>query len=292
MNFYIFRNKKMPWGDYGNTLLVGYAFPDENDETKILIERTGPFVPPVYYWSDYLLISNIMKQKLEQSDLKGFDYQKTFFHKVVDIDWTNWDLEADKPKLYPAGGEPENYIFTRKHNPDIANKMKPIWVLNLCEEVLIGKKDKDAIGRQNLFLIENSWKETDIFLAVNTGFVFLSEKAKIWFENNSDGFADFELFNSKVATQEEIAIVKDSIKSKPIKVNPFVHLTEKDWKNYQKFIEQANKSIAKSKTDKTNESKLTSINKTIESLKNAQQIRTLGKKEQDLLNRLTEQYYF
>jgi len=81
----------------------------------------------------------------------------------------------------------------------------------------------------------------------------------------------------------------DYIKPKQAKVAPFAHLTEKDWKNYQKFIGQANKYFVKSKSDKTEKSKSTSINKAIDCLKSAEQIRTLGKKEQDLLNRLTEQ---
>ena len=279
----------MPWGDYGNTLLVGYAFPDEKDKSKILVERTGPFVPPVYYWAKYLLISDTLKQKLEQSNLKGFEYQETVFHKIVDLDWTNWDLTADNPKIYPSGGEPENYIEKRKHNSEIAEKMETIWCLKLDNKTLIGKQNKNATGRQNLFIIENSWTENDIFLTENSGFIFLSEKAKIWFENNSDGFAEFELFNSKVATQEEIETIKDSIKPKPVKVDPFAHVTEKDWKNYQKLTEQANKFVAKSKSDKTEKSKLISINKAIDCLKSAEQIRTLGKKEQDLLNRLTGQ---
>ncbi len=42
----------MFWGDYGDTLLIGSAFPDKNDESKILIERTGPFVPLMYCWSE------------------------------------------------------------------------------------------------------------------------------------------------------------------------------------------------------------------------------------------------
>lgn len=289
MNFYKFRNKKMPWGDYGDTLLVGYAFPDENDPSKILVERTGPFVPPVCRWNKYLLISDSLKQKLEQSNLTGFEYEKTVFHKIVDIDWTKWDLTADNPKIYPAGGEPFNYIEKRKHNPQIAEKMEAVWYLKLDNKTLAGRKQRVVSDKQDLFIIENSWSGADIFITEGVGYIFFSEKAKLWFEDNADGFANFEHFYSKIATQEEIDFAIDYITPKPVKVNPFAHLTEKDWKNYQRFIEQANKFVVKSRNDKTEKSKLTSIGKAIESLKNAQQIRTLGKKEQDLLNRLTAQ---
>lgn len=289
MKFYTFENKEMPWGDYGDTLLVGYAYPDEKDETKILIERTGPFVPPVYTWARMILISDTLKQKLEQSDLKGFEYQKTIFHKVVNLDWTKWDLSANDPKIYPSGGEPENYIFGRKHSIETAEKMEKIWCLKIDNKTLTGRKERNVSGKQDLFIIENSWTGNDIFNSEGSGYVFFSEKAKLWFENNADGFANFEPFNSKIATQEEIDFAIDYIKPRLKKNDPFAHLTPKDWKAYQKFIEQANKLIAKSKTDKTEKSKLTSVTKAIESLKNAEQIRPLGKKEQQLLNQLGRQ---
>ncbi|QSW91431.1 hypothetical protein J0383_11655 [Flavobacterium endoglycinae] len=288
MNFYIFKNKEMPWGDYGDTLLVGYAYPDEKDESKILIERTGPFVPPVYTWAKMILISDTFKQKLEKSDLKGFEYQETVFHKIVNLDWTKWDLDTEDPKIYPNGGEPENYILSRKHSPETAEKMEKIWCLKLNNKTLTGRKERNISSRQDLFIIENSWTGSDIFNSEGAGYAFFSEKAKLWFENNADDFANFEPFNSKVATQEEIDFAKDYIKPRPQKNDPFAHLTPKDWKTYQKFIEQANKLIAKSNTDKTEKSKLTSITKAIESLKNAEQIRPLGKKEQGLLNKLKD----
>lgn len=286
MKFYTFENKEMPWGDYGDTLLVGYAYPDENDENKILIERAGPFVPPVYNWSNMLLISDTLKQKLEQSDLKGFEFLETVFHKIINLDWTKWDVTADQPKQYPRGDEPENYIFERKHSPKTAEKMEPIWCLKTDCNTLTGRKERSVSGRQDLFIIENSWTGNDIFNSKGAGYVFFSEKAKLWFESNADGYANFESFNSKIATQKEIDFALDYIKPTPQKVNPFAHLTAKDWKAYQKHIEQAGKLIAKSKIDKTEKSKQTSIVKAIESLKNAEQIRPLGKKEQQLLNQL------
>ncbi len=288
MNFYTFENKKMPWGDYGNTLFTGFAYPDENNDEIICIERAGPFVPAIYKKWDMILVSESTRQKLEKSDLKGIQFINTTFKKIVDIDWQNWDLEADKPKIYPAGGEPENYISTRKHNAEIAEKMEAIWCLKLDKETLIGRKQKNVSGRDELFIIENSWTGNDIFISKSAGHIYLTEKAKKWFEENLPEFVNFREFNSKIATQQEIDFASDYIKPKQAKVDPFAHLTEKDWKNYQKFIGQANKLVVKSKSDKTEKSKLTSINKAIDCLKSAEQIRTLGKKEQELLNRLTE----
>ncbi|WP_345141109.1 hypothetical protein [Flavobacterium ginsengiterrae] len=286
MNFFIFRNKKMPWGDYGDALLVGFAYPDQKDESKILIDRTGPFVPPIYTWARMILISDTLKQKLEKSDLKGFEYQKTFFHKIVNLDWTKWDLNGDNPKVFPNGGDPENYIFGQKHSPETVEKMEKIWCLKLDNKTLTGRRERNVSSNQDLFIIENSWTENDIFNSEGVGYTFFSEKAKLWFENNADNFANFEAFNSKVATQEEIDFAVDYIKPRPQKIDPFAHLTPKDWKTYQKLIDQANKFIAKSNTDKTEKSKLININRAIESLKKAEQIRPLAKKDQQLLNKL------
>lgn len=167
--------------------------------------------------------------------------------------------------------------------------MEAIWCLKLDKETLIGRKQKNVSGRDELFIIENSWTGNDIFISKSAGHIYLTEKAKKWFEENLPEFVNFREFNSKIATQQEIDFASDYIKPKQAKVDPFAHLTEKDWKNYQKFIGQANKLVVKSKSDKTEKSKLTSINKAIDCLKSAEQIRTLGKKEQDLLNRLTGQ---
>ncbi len=288
MDFYTFENKKMPWGDYGDTLLIGYAYPDKVDENKIYIERTGPFVPPIYEWAGIILVSETTKNKLEQSDLKGIEFIKTIFKKIVNINWTKWDLKADNPKIYPAGGEPENYIFIRKHNQEIASKMEPIWALRLNKETLIGRKQRNVSNRDELFVIENSWTGNDIFLGKGTGHVFFTKKAKEWFENSFEEYANFKSFHSKIATPKEIDFVLDYIKPVPVKAKPFSHLTPKDWKVYQKYTERAKKFSEKSKTDKTEKSKATSLRKAIESLEKAKDIRPLGKKEQRIYKQLTE----
>lgn len=279
----------MPWGDYGDVLFAGFAYPDEKDETRILIERAGSFVPPVYCFSRYLLISDTLKLKLEQSDLTGFGYQKTIFHKIVAIDWMKWDLNAEEAKFYPRSGEPEDYILKRKHHPEIAEKMEQIWCLMLDNKTLTGRISRDVSSKNELFIIENSWTGNDIFITEGAGYIFFSEKAKLWFENNAGEYANFEQFNSKFATQDEIDFAIEYITPKPIKVSPFAHLTVQDWQGYQKYLRHASKFIAKSLVDKTDKSRATSIRKAIESFKNAEQIRPLGKKEQALLNKISRE---
>ena len=81
MNFYTFKNKEMPWGDYGRILFEGYAFykaqlediynshilskAQAYSDNDLLIERAGPFVPPVYLCSRCLLISEAIMEKLK-----------------------------------------------------------------------------------------------------------------------------------------------------------------------------------------------------------------------------------
>lgn len=294
MNFYIFENKKMPWGDYGDVLLTGWAYPDESDRHKICIERTGPFVPPVYEWAKMLLVSETTKQQLEQSGLKGIGFIKAYFKKIVHIDWTKWDLNAENPEFYPVGQEPENYIEKKKHDPRIAEKMEPVWCLLLNEETLIGRQQRNVSHINELFIIENSWTGNDIFTGKGAGYIYFTEKAKKWFEENLGDYANFTAFQSKTATQDEIDFALEYIKPLPVKVDPFAHLTPKDWKAYQKHIDEAKKFIEKAKTAKTEKSKATNIHKALNSFKKAGQIRPLGKKEQLLyttyLDLLTKQF--
>lgn len=38
-----------------------------------------------------------------------------------------WDLDAEDPEQYPAGGQPEDYILRREHREDVADQMEDLW---------------------------------------------------------------------------------------------------------------------------------------------------------------------
>ena len=50
MKYYIIKNRKMPWGDYGNTLFEGsLSVMDKNYQITEVhkIERTAPYIPEI-----------------------------------------------------------------------------------------------------------------------------------------------------------------------------------------------------------------------------------------------------
>ena len=60
MKYYIIKNRKMPWGDYGNTLFEGLlSVMDENYQITEVhkIERTAPYIPEIYTTiSNYIVV--------------------------------------------------------------------------------------------------------------------------------------------------------------------------------------------------------------------------------------------
>lgn len=121
------------WGDYGRVLVHGLAWNlDRTPEGSAQLERCGPFVPPLTLPSGCgPVVTAEARSDLEGSGLRGLSFRPVVLAKVVNLAWQDWDLDAPKPARYPAGGEPENYVLRRKHNPTIAATMPPLFELEV-----------------------------------------------------------------------------------------------------------------------------------------------------------------
>jgi hypothetical protein len=49
--------------------------------------------------------------------------------RIVSLDWSKWDQDADLPAERPKGGEPEGYVLDRRHAPAVARAMGPLFEL-------------------------------------------------------------------------------------------------------------------------------------------------------------------
>lgn len=142
-SMYRVRSVYEPWGDYGNILISGLV---ERDETSglLLIERTAPFVPPISVVGLHspVVVTDPFRRELAGSGLTGFGFQPAVKKRIVRLAWEQWDRRAAEPAEYPAEGEPENYVLGRRHDPELAEAIGPLWELLVeSEDIAEGQPD-------------------------------------------------------------------------------------------------------------------------------------------------------
>jgi hypothetical protein len=144
MPWYRVANAEAPWGDYGDMLYAGMLTHRDSDGV-VGVERTGPFVPPIYVGTREILIATSdTRDFLEGTRLRGFHFRPTVMKHIVRLEWRHWDFKAEDPERYPAGSEPENYVLGRKHNPKVAQQIGPLWEVHV-DGVLADGADADLV---------------------------------------------------------------------------------------------------------------------------------------------------
>lgn len=186
------------WGDYGAVLIGGDIYEDPEQEDLSVIERTGPFVPPIAegYGGGYAVTEELRLQ-LERSSLVGASFRPLTKKRIVKLDWHTWErtcpLEAWQ---LPKNGDPESYLLEKEHDPRTAAAMPPIWELlapRMCEFVSMRTSD-GHIDFQCEPLI--SWSSSRIgsydFIGCRSPRILVSARAKQWLEASAPDWVAFE----------------------------------------------------------------------------------------------------
>jgi hypothetical protein len=193
--YYKLDNSLMPWGDYGAILLSGMVCYRDREQDSLQLERTGPFVPPITdSGSGSFIVTEVFKQKLEQSGLTGFTFKSVIKKRIVKLDWHLWDRELGEPPLYPAGGEPEDYILKRKHNSRIAEKIGNLWEIVVLKRGQVERrKTKKTTDRldYDIYFVEGTWPGVDFIRAEGIVYVYVTLKAKKWLDENAGDWLSF-----------------------------------------------------------------------------------------------------
>ncbi|MBI9051188.1 MAG: hypothetical protein JEZ00_17325 [Anaerolineaceae bacterium] len=192
---YIFRNpSNLPWGDYGSILYTGMTMHQGRNENGLLqLERTGPFVPPIVDECLDIVATDDFKLALETSGLKGFAFKPVIKKRIVYIDWETWDQNLEDPQFYPESGEPADYILERPHSDELAEQMGELWELCLEQLALVEKVKREGHSwKMDIYLLKETLPHLDFFRAKDVGYVYLSENAKNWLEENYFDYVEFK----------------------------------------------------------------------------------------------------
>lgn len=166
------------WGDYGVILAHGVWGNNRFNEYGVLDlskplkgMRTGPFVPDLTLGSQNLVIPDRSRHILEE--LGATRFRPAIVEKAVWIPWHEWDLSAPKPKKYPPGGEPFNYLDRLPDSDKARDAIGTLWEVEFgetaeCRSVKTGKLSWRTELRTD------TWKGGDVFQAYDP-------RAQSWF---------------------------------------------------------------------------------------------------------------
>ncbi len=272
----------MPWGDYGEILYAGINVRDK-ETGKFYVSRTAPFLPTVYRdpQEPFLFVTDSLKKKLEQTDLKEISFQQAVKDRIVSLAWEKWDLSAPEPAVYPSGDmDAEEYILRRKRNEQLAEAMENIWVVLFPTKGLVTKGEHPT-------LVEQSIGGADIFTAeINSKNIFVSEKAKEWFDEHGNGCIEFELFPTTHATDDEIANLSKSADEKRLRKEKSEKMTDKDWHLWHRLIDESKKLLTEIDNAKREETKARWKQKALSNLLQARELYPLQDRENEMLETL------
>ncbi len=117
------------WGDLGSVLISGFGR-RESPEAAVLLERTGPFLPPITFpWLPIggkpIVVSDEFRRRIESHGFSGVRFRAAVKSHIVALNWHDWDRTVFAKEL--PRNEPSNYVRGKKHDKHAALEMGDAW---------------------------------------------------------------------------------------------------------------------------------------------------------------------
>jgi hypothetical protein len=195
------------WGDYGTALARGLPAQRDKKSGHLLVERAGPFAPPMIFTIESLvgfkvLVTQSLREKLEAANFGDLTFKPTIKKHIVSIPWETWDREARLPwdanarvqGEPPEEGEPSNYVTRGKHSPEAASKMEEIWELVAPDLPFeIERSERVRAFHKRWHVTAPKGEHRGLFRPPGDGHIlFVDEAGRRWFEREGQGWIDFD----------------------------------------------------------------------------------------------------
>jgi len=186
------------WGDYGSILARGLGTRRDEKTGHLLLERVGPFAPPMMFTLGpvgfIVLVTQAFRQKLENAMFGQLIFRPTVKKHIVSVPWEAWDRRMQFPPVLPDSGEPEEYILGQNHSEQCAAQMQEIWEFSApvlpCE---IQKRERVRASHYRWFITAPKGEHRGLFRPPSDGHVlFVDDAGRRWFEHEGEGWIDFD----------------------------------------------------------------------------------------------------
>lgn len=161
-------------GDFADILWNGFIIHSKKKD-HTAVERFGVDVPPIYTDGRQIILTDEIKNQLENTDLQGFEFKEVEKQKIIKGDWQNFSYDFfeqyDDPTYDP--------IEKGKHDEQTAQQMPKLWRIKPLHTADFKKVATDNFA----FSVT---EKADFYEAIGDRLgVFISEKTKAVFEKLS-----------------------------------------------------------------------------------------------------------
>jgi hypothetical protein len=179
------------WGDYGAILIAGMSTHLPRVEGRIQLERTGPFIPPITFPLGDVVVTDDFRGRMEALELPGIAFRPVIKARIVEYHWEGWDRSSERVPEVPEGGEPEDYVLSRTHSPEIAESLGDLWELELPEDA---EATSVRIGRGVFEFRVNAstWQGAHLFRPKGKRHAVATEKAKAWLQSIAGEWINYQ----------------------------------------------------------------------------------------------------
>ena len=106
-----------PWGDYGRILVPACPATWRASRGGSGSSARRRFVPPLSLPGiGHVVVTAALRGQLENAKISGMTFRALDKARMVHLDWSGWDSAAKGPAVFPASGEPEDYVLARPHD--------------------------------------------------------------------------------------------------------------------------------------------------------------------------------
>lgn len=194
---YLIKNKDTHWGDWSDLLWSGFA-PYDDETDVVYIERTGPFVPPVYISGGNLIFTETAKESYEKHFIDSLIFPYILEkRKIVNIDWQKWDKNKEFYDYIEDVFEPEDIIENYLHDNETALAMENLYLAETINSIHLGidKNSKSKNPSDYIFLKNPQEERIDFAEGIEYRGYFISERVKNWFDDNFPECFEMYLIN-------------------------------------------------------------------------------------------------
>jgi hypothetical protein len=187
------------WGDYGSILIQGLKGPRDENTGQIILNRAGPFTPPIIFTIGGLgfvvLVTQAFREKLCAAGFGELHFRPTIKQHIVSIPWQHWDRRTRLPPQIPDSGEPEDYILGQPHSEQVASEMEPVWELIApVIDCKIQKRERLGQAYYRWYLTRPQGPHRGLFRppSDDAHVLFVDAAGRQWFEREAGEWVGFD----------------------------------------------------------------------------------------------------